>query len=125
MPSAGRNTPADPMIDMRRQAMKRALSNLVANAAAHGNEVALSVRLTKRYAEFTVEDDGPGIPEDRRDEALRPFTRLDEARNQDESSGTGLGLSITLDITRSHGGSLQLDASPRLGGLRATLLVPR
>ena len=75
--------------------------------------------------EIAVEDDGPGIPQDKREEVLRPFTRLDEARNQDQASGTGLGLSITLDIARSHGGSLKLDVSPRLGGLRATILIPR
>ncbi len=117
-------TPDEPLVEMRRPALKRGLVNLVENAAAYAVRVALSVRLTRRFAEFVVEDDGPGIPEDKRDEVLKPFTRLDEARNQD-ISGTGLGLSIALDIARSHGGSLKLDASPRLGGLRATLLVPR
>jgi two-component system osmolarity sensor histidine kinase EnvZ len=117
-------TPDAPLVEMRRHALKRGLANLVENAAAYARRVALSVRLTRRFAEFVVEDDGPGIPEDKREEALKPFTRLDEARNQD-IPGTGLGLSIALDIARSHGGSLKLDASPRLGGLRATLLVPR
>ena len=73
----------------------------------------------------SVEDDGPGIPAESREDVLRPFTRLDQARNQDKSSGTGLGLSITLDIARSHGGSLNLGESERLGGLKATLLIPR
>ena len=118
-------TPEAPLIDIRRRAIKRALANLVSNAATYGTKVALSVRLTSRFAEFSVEDDGPGVPEDKRDEVLRPFTRLDEARNQDKASGTGLGLSIALDITRSHGGSLKLDESPRLGGLRATMVIPR
>ena len=117
-------TPDAPMLEMRRDALKRGLANLVDNAAAYARRVALSVRLTRRFAEFVVEDDGPGIPEDKRQEVLKPFTRLDESRNQD-IPGTGLGLSIALDIARSHGGSLKLDASPRLGGLRATLLVPR
>ena len=61
----------------------------------------------------------------RRDEAVRPFTRLDEARNQDAGSGTGLGLSIALDIARSHGGALTLEDSQRLGGLKASILIPR
>ena len=117
-------TPDAPLVEMRRRALKRGLANLVENAAAYARRVALSVRLTRRFAEFVVEDDGPGIPKDKRDEVLKPFTRLDEARNQD-IPGTGLGLSIALDIARSHGGSLMLDESPRLGGLRATLLVPR
>jgi two-component system, OmpR family, osmolarity sensor histidine kinase EnvZ len=117
-------TPDAPMVEMRRRALKRGIANLVENAASYARRVALSVRLTRRFAEFVVEDDGPGIPEDKRDEVLKPFIRLDEARNQD-IPGTGLGLSIALDIARSHGGSLKLDESPRLGGLRATLLVPR
>lgn len=117
-------TPETPLLEMRRRALKRGLTNLVENAAAYAAVVALSVRLTRRFAEFVVEDDGPGIPADKRQEVLKPFTRLNEARNQD-IPGTGLGLSIALDIARSHGGSLTLDASPRLGGLRATLMVPR
>ena len=118
-------TPEQPQVEMRRGAMKRALANLVDNANNYAGDVSLSVRLTRRRAEFTVEDGGPGIPPDKREEALRPFTRLDEARNQDAVSGTGLGLSIALDIARSHGGSLVLDESQRLGGLRATLSIPR
>ena len=117
-------TPKRATVSQWRDALKRGLANLVGNAAAYAAKVALSVRLTRRFAEFVVEDDGPGIPEDKREEVLKPFMRLDEARNQD-IPGTGLGLTIALDIARSHGGSLTLDASPRLGGLRATLLVPR
>ena len=56
---------------------------------------------------------------------MRAFTRLDEARNQNVASGVGLGLSIAQDIARAHGGSLRLDDSPRLGGLKATVLLPR
>ena len=69
-----------------------------------------------------VDDDGPGIPADRRDDVFRPFLRLDNARNQDEG-GTGLGLAIARDIARSHGGDIILSESP-LGGLRATVRVP-
>jgi two-component system osmolarity sensor histidine kinase EnvZ len=118
-------TPAEPEVDLRRRALKRCLTNLVDNAASYGSQVSLSTRLNRRFLEFAVEDDGPGIPEDKRDAVLRPFTRLDEARNQNVASGVGLGLSIAQDIARSHGGSLLLDDSPRLGGLRATVLLPR
>jgi two-component system osmolarity sensor histidine kinase EnvZ len=118
-------TPDDRLFEMRRLALKRCLTNLVDNAASYGAQVSLSTRLTRRFLEFSVEDDGPGIPEDKREEVLRPFTRLDEARNQNVASGVGLGLSIAQDIARSHGGSLQLDDSPRLGGLKAVLLLPR
>ncbi|MDP2737611.1 MAG: ATP-binding protein, partial [Pseudorhodobacter sp.] len=71
------------------------------------------------------EDDGPGIPPGRRDEALRPFTRLDSARNQNSGSGVGLGLSIAADIARGHGGTLRLGESARLGGLKADLILAR
>jgi two-component system osmolarity sensor histidine kinase EnvZ len=69
-----------------------------------------------------VDDDGPGVPPDLRDEVFKPFVRLDEARNQDEG-GSGLGLAIARDIARSHGGNVTLGDSP-LGGLRATVRVP-
>jgi two-component system osmolarity sensor histidine kinase EnvZ len=118
-------TPVDRELALRRAAVKRCLGNLVRNAQRHATEAALTVRLARRYVEFAVEDNGPGIPEAKRDEALRPFTRLDASRNQDEGSGVGLGLSIALDVARSHGGSLTLEDSARLGGLRATVVFPR
>jgi two-component system osmolarity sensor histidine kinase EnvZ len=69
-----------------------------------------------------VDDDGPGIPPDMREEVFKPFLRLDHARNQDQG-GTGLGLAIARDIARSHGGDIVLGESP-LGGLRAIVKVP-
>jgi two-component system osmolarity sensor histidine kinase EnvZ len=72
--------------------------------------------------ELTVDDDGPGIPELRREEAFRPFHRLDEGRNL-QTGGVGLGLAIARDIARGHGGDVRLETSP-LGGLRAVLRLP-
>jgi two-component system osmolarity sensor histidine kinase EnvZ len=69
-----------------------------------------------------VDDDGPGIAPEHREDVFRPFHRLDEARNQDES-GAGLGLAIARDIARSHGGDIALGASP-MGGLRASVRIP-
>ena len=69
-----------------------------------------------------IDDDGPGIPADKREEVFKPFVRLDNARNLD-ASGTGLGLSIARDIARSHGGDIRLEDSP-LGGLRVIVRVP-
>jgi two-component system osmolarity sensor histidine kinase EnvZ len=69
-----------------------------------------------------VEDNGPGIPEPRREEAFRPFHRLDEGRNL-QSGGSGLGLAIARDIARAHGGDIVLSESP-LGGLKATVRLP-
>ena len=74
---------------------------------------------------FVVEDDGPGIPEHQREDAQKPFTRLDAARNQDAGSGVGLGLSIASDIARQHGGYLELLDSADLGGLWVALVLPR
>ncbi|MFN3210226.1 MAG: ATP-binding protein, partial [Roseovarius sp.] len=72
-----------------------------------------------------VEDDGPGIPQTQREEALKPFARLDAARNQNLGTGVGLGLSIAMDIARAHGGTLRLGESERLGGLQADIVIGR
>jgi two-component system osmolarity sensor histidine kinase EnvZ len=74
------------------------------------------------FVTITFDDDGPGIPDDHREEVFKPFLRLDEARNQDEG-GTGLGLSIARDIARIHGGDINLHQSP-FGGLRAVVRMP-
>ena len=74
---------------------------------------------------ITVEDDGPGIAADQRSDAMEPFVRLDPARNQNKRAGAGLGLAITNDIVRQHGGSMNLSHSVSLGGLKATLMLPR
>ena len=74
---------------------------------------------------LVVEDDGPGIPPDRRAEAIKPFTRLDPARNQNRGQGVGLGLSIAAEVARAHGGQLRLGDGLRLGGLRAEIVIPR
>lgn len=110
---------------LRPLAVRRALDNLIGNALRHGTRVAVSVVLTDRALRLTVEDDGPGIPPDQREEALRPFVRLDPARNRDRGEGVGLGLAIVADIARSHGGHLRLGQSERLGGLRADLILAR
>ena len=106
-------------------ALKRAVANLVSNALSYGG--AARLRLSAPDAQgngvrLSVEDDGPGIPPENREDVFRPFVRLDQARNQDEG-GTGLGLSIARDIARSHGGDIILGDSV-LGGLRATVRVP-
>lgn len=111
-------------IPLRPMAIRRAVENLLGNALAHGTRARLSLQVAERTIHVAVEDDGPGIPPDRREEAMRPFTRLDDARNQD-SPGVGLGLAIVADIARTHGGSLRLGESETLGGLRAELVLAR
>ena len=118
-------SPGDRRVEMRVEALRRAVQNLVANAQHHGRRVRVSVRLGPRYLTFAVEDDGPGIPEADRIRALQPFTRLDTARSQEAHGNVGLGLSIALDTARSHGGTLELGDSDDLGGLRAVLRLPR
>ncbi len=112
-------------IQMRPVAVRRAVDNLIGNAVRYGSRAELSVALTARALRIRVEDDGPGIPEDRIEEALRPFTRLEPSRNQDKGPGVGLGLSIAMDVARAHGGSLRLGRSERLGGLCADLIIAR
>ncbi|HYC96442.1 ATP-binding protein [Brevundimonas sp.] len=108
---------------LRPLALKRALANLAGNAAAHGDHVRLGARdLPSGGLEITVEDDGPGIPDDMHEEAFRPFSRLDASRNQNRK-GVGLGLAIARDVARSHGGDITLDRSD-LGGLRAVIRLP-
>ena len=111
-----------PIVTVRPAAFKRCLANLVSNAARHAPSIAITGHRDHRYLTVTVDDDGPGIPSDLREEVFKPFLRLDDARNQDEG-GTGLGLAIARDIARSHGGDITLGDSP-LGGLRATVRVP-
>jgi two-component system osmolarity sensor histidine kinase EnvZ len=112
-------------VTFRPDALRRALENLIGNAVRYGTRAEVSVILSPRACKIVVEDDGPGIPEDRREEALRPFTRLDPARNQNRGQGVGLGLSIAADVLRSHGGSIRLAQSERLGGLQVELVLPR
>ncbi len=108
---------------LRKEAVSRALQNLITNALHYGNTVHLYVALSRRFLEYRVEDDGPGIAPQDVERALQPFSRLDEARGH--HAGVGLGLSITLDIARSHGGTLELGRSEALGGLSAKIVIPR
>ena len=112
----------DPMITVRPDAFRRLLFNLVSNAARHGEQIAISANHETRWLNLNIDDDGPGIPRELREDVFKPFMRLDEARNQDEG-GSGLGLAIARDIARSHGGDITLGESP-LGGLRATVRLP-
>lgn len=120
---AGQGGPV--LIALRPMAMRRAIENLIGNALRYGTTARFSVFVSAKAVVFRVEDDGPGIPADRRDDAVRPFTRLDPARNQDRGTGVGLGLAIVEDIARAHGGSLRLSDSEDLGGLKAEIVLAR
>ena len=103
--------------------VRRAVSNLLSNALGFGTHVEVDVIDGPHMAELVVDDDGPGIPTEQREEAFKPFHRLDASRSQNVP-GTGLGLSIARDTARQHGGDIRLEDSP-LGGLRVRLRLPR
>jgi two-component system osmolarity sensor histidine kinase EnvZ len=115
-------TEGDMRIVLRPMAIKRCLTNLVGNALRHGTQARVQASRGRIAIEISVDDDGPGIAPDRREDVFRPFVRLDESRNLD-TGGVGLGLTIARDIARSHGGDVNLASSP-LGGLRVVVRLP-
>ncbi|MBI3451244.1 MAG: HAMP domain-containing protein [Rhodospirillales bacterium] len=112
----------DLILSLRPHAMKRSLSNLIANACRHAAQVAIQAARRGRSVEIVIDDDGPGIPPESREEVFKPFFRLDASRNP-TTGGVGLGLTIARDMVRGHGGDIQLIESP-LGGLRARIKLP-
>ncbi|OWJ68228.1 two-component sensor histidine kinase [Inquilinus limosus] len=116
------DAPESQVLPLRREAMRRCLANLLSNARRHARHIWLTVIQDDGAVALVVDDDGPGIPPDQREEAMKPFVRLDESRNQ-ETGGTGLGLAIARDVARRHGGDLMLSTSP-MGGLRCTVRLP-
>jgi two-component system osmolarity sensor histidine kinase EnvZ len=111
-----------PAFLVRQKAIGRAFQNVISNALAYSTKTEIS--LSYRNDEVTIffDDNGAGIPLERRADAIRPFIRLEESRNR-KTGGTGLGLSITSDIVLGHGGELTLGDAP-LGGLRVAIKLP-
>lgn len=120
-PVAGTPTP----VEMRPEAVTRAVENLVINAKRFADRIEIGLDFREGHLRISVADNGPGIPEDLREVALRPFTRLQPQRDPNLGGGVGLGLSIASDIALSHGGTLRLSSSQRLGGLQADLTIAR
>ena len=112
----------DLILPLKRQALKRAITNLVSNAARYGDQVVIRAATEGQWVRIEVDDDGPGIPASERENVFRPFYRIDHARNQDEGN-SGLGLAIARDIAKSHGGEIALGQSS-MGGLRAIISLP-
>jgi two-component system, OmpR family, osmolarity sensor histidine kinase EnvZ len=110
-------------IPLRPLAMQRLLDNLVGNAYAYSKgNVEVEAKITAENIVISVFDNGPGIPEEHAERLLRPFERMDGARNKNEG-GSGLGLAICNRIAKLHGGSLELINRPE-GGLEARLKLP-
>ena len=109
------------LMELRAGAMRRCFGNLLDNARKHAKRVTVTLTQQPRgqngiWADITIDDDGPGIPEAAREDAFKPFTSFTHG-------GTGLGLAIARDIARAHGGDVFLEDSP-LGGLRARIRIP-
>lgn len=110
------------VLPLRPHAIKRCVTNLIDNATRYASRVAIHAQRSNGVIEVFIDDDGPGIPAEKRDDVFKPFIRLDGSRKPG-TGGTGLGLTIARDVVRGHGGDIELDASPS-GGLRAKLWLP-
>ena len=110
------DAPAGLVVNLRPDAARRAMTNLVDNARRYAHHVHLTAEPQDRAVQLTVDDDGPGIPLDRRESVFRAF-------ESGPNGGTGLGLTIARDIVRAHGGEIMLEDSP-MGGLRARMRLP-
>lgn len=107
---------------VRRNGISRGITNLIENAVHFSGKVAVRCRRKERAVEIIIDDNGPGISDENKEDVFKPFVRLDESRNL-QRGGVGLGLAIARDIARGHGGDIILSKSP-LGGLRATITIP-
>lgn len=110
-------------VTCRPYSLRRAIRNLTENGVKYGQRSRLTLTTTDKFARITIDDDGPGIPEDQLEKALLPFVRLEGSRSR-ETGGAGLGLAITRSIVLNHGGELKLSNRPE-GGLRAEILLPK
>jgi two-component system osmolarity sensor histidine kinase EnvZ len=112
------------LIVLRSISVQRAVENLLLNAVRYADCVQIMISFATNEISICIYDNGPGIPADQRDQAIKPFVRLEPARGQNKGSGVGLGLAIAADVARSHGGVLILGCSVDLGGLSAELKLP-
>jgi two-component system osmolarity sensor histidine kinase EnvZ len=117
-----RRSKQDLVLPLKRNAFKRAVTNLVSNAVRYGDKIIIRAATEGNCLRVEIDDNGPGIPASERDNVFRPFYRIDKSRNQD-SANSGLGLAIARDIAKSHGGTVTLGESS-MGGLRAIISVP-
>jgi signal transduction histidine kinase len=115
--------PARPVVlECQPHALKRAIRNLIDNAVKHGNAATIALHVSSQSIEITIDDRGPGIPEQELARVFQPFYRVEASRNP-ETGGIGLGLAIALSVIQAHGGELSLH-NRSSGGLRARILLP-
>ena len=110
------------MYEGRKELLKRCFSNLIENALKYGNKVNIEIKKLRKDLMITIDDDGPGIDENEYENVFKPFYKIDKSRSETKNS-VGLGMSISSDITRSHGGRIDLDKSS-MGGLRVKVFLP-
>ena len=106
----------------RKNLIQRSLNNIIDNSIKYANKINLILSKKNSNIIITIDDDGPGIPENEYQNVFKPFYKLDKSRG-DSRSSVGLGLSITSDIIKSHGGNIVLEKS-QLNGLRVKVFLP-
>ena len=109
-------------INGRPIALKRSFENIIQNGLTYGGKVEINAHKGNKFIVVSIEDDGPGIPEDQYKNLFKPFFRLDKSRSLNKS-GVGLGLAIVGDVINSHGGNIQLGKS-KLNGLQVKISLP-
>ena len=114
--------PENIYLNGRKDLIRRSLNNLIDNSIKYGQNILISLKKTSNNITIIIDDDGPGIPEDERENVFKPFYKISKSRS-DSKSSVGLGLSIASDIIRSHGGNIQLETSDK-NGLRAKIFLP-
>jgi two-component system osmolarity sensor histidine kinase EnvZ len=113
---------SDMALMLRPDALRRCLNNLIGNATRHAQQIWVRAGKREHAVEILIDDNGPGIAAEMRDEVFRPFYRIESSRNK-RTGGVGLGLTIARDIVRSHGGDIRLEDNPS-GGLRVRITLP-
>ena len=106
----------------RKISIKRCLNNLIENSSKFSDKIEINFQKLKSNVLIIIEDNGPGIPLNERENVFKPFYKIDKSRSE-KSSSVGLGLSISSDIIRSHGGKIELGDS-KLGGLKVIISLP-
>ena len=116
------NIPKTVYFDGRKNLIKRCFNNLIDNSIKYSKNIFISLEKSSKNILITIDDDGPGIPKNERENVFKPFYKIDKSRS-DSKSSVGLGLSIASDIIRSHGGNIKLEDSPS-NGLRTKIFLP-
>jgi two-component system osmolarity sensor histidine kinase EnvZ len=120
--AASLETPKNLHAELRPSSFKRCITNLNNNPSRYATEIWITVKATNSEMVILIDDDGPGIPEEKRKDVFRPFFRLDPSRNM-ETGGSGLGMTIARDVIHGHGGQISLGEAPA-GGLRIEIRLP-